>query len=390
MSDPQAFIPLCVPEIRGREWEYVKDCLDTGWVSSVGSYVDRFEAMMAEATGASHAVAVVNGTNALQIALILAGVRPGDAVLCSDITFIASANAIRYCHAEPIFIDCEPEEWQMDPALVEDFFCSRVERRDDGAYDRVSGRRIAAVMPVHILGSPVDLDRIQAAAKAYGVPVVEDAAEALGTEYKGRRISGAGSASACFSFNGNKLVTSGGGGCLTTNDPETARRAKHLTTQAKDDPMEYIHSETGYNFRMVNLLAAVGCAQLELLDEYIAAKHAIAARYEEALAGIEGLSAMPSPRHGSPTRWLYTIHVDPEVYGQDARALMHRLAKQNIQARRLWEPMHLSKAQPGAEFIGSGVSDQLYQTALSLPCSVGLSQDDQDRVTAALADSAAP
>jgi perosamine synthetase len=383
-SATQTFIPLSVPEIRGREWEYVKDCLDTGWVSSVGSYVNKFEEMMAEATGAPHAVAVMNGTNALHIALLLAGVKPGEAVLCSDITFIASANAIRYAFAEPVFIDCDPETWQMDPLLVRDYLENRCERRPEGVFDLATGRRVAAVMPVHILGHPVDLHPIQRAAEEFGIPVVEDAAEALGTEYKGRRIGSHSSFAACFSFNGNKILTTGGGGCLVTDDPEVARRAKHLTTQAKDDPWEYIHSETGFNYRMVNILAAIGCAQLELLDEYIGIKREIARRYTEALAEIPGLEPLPASPLGASTYWLYTIRVKPLVYGRDSRRLMRDLQDRGIQSRPLWEPMHMSRAQAGAEFVGSGVSESLYREALSLPCSVGLTLDDQIRVLDAL------
>ncbi|MCG9895588.1 MAG: DegT/DnrJ/EryC1/StrS family aminotransferase, partial [Fimbriimonadaceae bacterium] len=254
------------------------------------------------------------------------------------------------------------------------------ERRDGGCFDRESGKRLAAIMPVHILGGAVDLDRFLEIGRTWDVPIVEDAAEALGTRYHGRPIGSHGSFAACFSFNGNKILTTGGGGCLVTDDPEVARRAKHLTTQAKDDPLEYIHSETGYNYRMVNLLAAVGCAQLEMLGEYVGIKREIGRAYREAFADLPGVTPMPQPAGREGTEWLFTVLIEPEVFGMDAKTMVGELQKRKIQARRLWEPMHLSRAQEGSEFYGSGVSEWLYARAISLPCSVGLSAADRQRV----------
>ncbi|AIE86645.1 DegT/DnrJ/EryC1/StrS family protein [Fimbriimonas ginsengisoli Gsoil 348] len=383
-ASTEEFIPLSVPELRGNEWLYLKECLDTGWVSSAGPFVERFERQIAAAVGAAHAVAVVNGSAALQIALQVAGVKPGDLVLCSDITFIASANAIRYANAEPVLIDCEPDYWQIDVNLVRRYLSEECERRDGQVFERARQRRVSAIMPVHILGHAVDLAPIQAIAAEYGLPVVEDAAEALGTVYRGRRIGSHGTRATCFSFNGNKILTTGGGGAIVTDDPAVAARAKYLTTQAKDDPVEYIHSEIGYNYRMPNMLAAFGCAQLEMLDSYVEKKREIAARYAEALGGVKGLSVMPTPPYGESTYWLYTIKIDAEGFGEDWRGVLRRLTELNIQTRPLWEPMHMSKVHRDCRFVGSTISENLYRSCLSLPCSVGLSPSDQDRVIRAL------
>lgn len=377
------FVPLSVPEVRGNEWSYIKECLDTGWVSSVGSFVDRFEEEFARIVGARHAIAAVNGTAALHIGLLLAGVQPGDEVLVSNLTFIASANAAKYSGAIPVFIDAESDYWQMDPKKLSAFLEANCTVRDGGCYNRLTNRRISAILPVHILGHSVDLDAIQALADKYGIPIVEDAAEALGTQYKGRPIGASGNI-CCFSFNGNKLITTGGGGMIVCNDETTAKRAKYLTTQAKDDPREYIHNETGYNYRLTNILAAMGCAQLEQLEGYIARKLEIAAKYERALSQARGLTPMPCAEWCRSTRWLYTILVDEAQYGESSRALMQRLQESKIESRPLWQPMHQSPALAGCLATPCEVSESLAAQALSLPCSVGLTEADQDRVISAL------
>ncbi len=380
----QTFIPLSVPEIRGNEWKYVKECLDTGWVSSVGAYVDRFEQDMARTVGSKYAVSVVNGTNALHIAMVVAGVKPGDEVVCSDITFIASANAIRYTGAIPTLIDCEPEYWQLDVHLLRKFLTEECERTNGVLTNRNTGRRVAAIMPVHILGHSVDLDPVLELANEFGLPVIEDAAEGLGTRYKGRRVGSSDSFAACISFNGNKILTTGGGGALVTNNQDVAARAKYLTTQAKCDPIEYIHDEVGYNYRMPNLLAAMGCAQLEQLDDYLAIKKKIASKYHESLGDVPGITVMPHAQWCDPSYWLYTVLVDESTYGEDCRSLMRRLGGQNIQSRPLWEPMHMSKVHGDGYYYGGTVSERLYKTALSIPCSVGLTVEDQARVIKAI------
>jgi perosamine synthetase len=378
---PQAgFIPLSVPEIGGNEWRYIKECLDTGWVSSVGSFVDRFERELASKVGTRHAVACSSGTAALHVALILAGVKPDDEVLVSDLTFIAPANAVRYVGAWPVFIDAEPEYWQMDPQKVEDFLTRHCRSVRGELRNKKSGRRVKAVMPVHVLGHPVDLDPIIERSRRHGLAVVEDATECLGARYKGRPVGSAGDVS-CFSFNGNKVITTGGGGMVVTDNAEWAKRARYLTTQAKDDPIEFVHGEIGYNYRLTNIQAAMGCAQLELLDEYVARKRRTAAAYARSLADVPGMTPMRQAPWAESIWWMYTVLVDRRRYGLDSRALLRRLEEAGIQARPLWQPMHRSPAHRGLESGSFPVAERLNRDGLSLPCSVGLTRHEQARVT---------
>ncbi|CAN5788128.1 LegC family aminotransferase [soil metagenome] len=376
------FIPLCEPRIGGNEWPYVKECLDTGWVSSVGEYVNRFERTLAEYVGAPHAVATANGTAALHIALLVCGVQPDDEVLVSSMTFIASGNVVRYCSAWPVFVDCDPDYWQMDPARLAEFLETRCRFESGRVINRASGRRVSAILAVDILGHPVDMHAILEIARRYDLKVVEDATESLGASYKGRRLGTLADA-ACFSFNGNKVITTGGGGMFVTNDDVLARRARHLTTQAKSSPDEYIHDEVGYNYRLTNLQSAVGCAQLEQLDSFIARKLSIAETYRRHLA-IPGISWQLEAPWATGIFWLFTILVDEAVFGSGARQLRDRLATLSIQTRCLWQPLHRSPAFVGAESVGGEVADRLFDTSLSLPSSVGLSQAQQERVIAAI------
>ena len=378
-APPAGFIPLLVPEIRGNEWRYVKECLDTNWVSSVGAFVDRFESEIASRAGTRFAVATVNGTAALHVALLLAGVKPEDEVLVSTLTFIAPVNAIRYVGAWPVFIDAERDYWQMDPSGVVDFLERGCRWHEGALYNRRTGRRVSAVIPVHILGHPVDLDPIIEVARKYELRVIEDATEGLGAAYKGRGVGSFGDM-ACFSFNGNKIITTGGGGMLVTSNEEWARKAKYLTTQAKDDPIEYVHQEVGYNYRLTNLLAAMGCAQMEQLDTYIAAKRRIAKRYSDGLKGLPGISLMKEAAWASSTWWMYTVLVDEAAFGMDSRQLLGSLNANKIQTRPLWQPIHRSGAHGGRSAAEMPVAEKLYRQALSLPCSAGLSEEEQGRV----------
>jgi perosamine synthetase len=378
------FIPLSVPEIRGNEWEYVKECLDSGWVSSVGSYVERFERMVAEQAGTRYAVATVNGTSALHISLLVAGVRPDDEVLVSTLTFIAPVNAIRYAGAWPVFVDAEPAYWQIDPERVQDFIERDCEWINNELRNRHTGRRVSAIVPVHILGHPVDMEPILTIARKYDLKVIEDSTEALGSMYRGKSPGSCGDIG-CFSFNGNKIITTGGGGMIVTDREDWAKRAKHLTTQAKDDPIEYIHGEIGFNYRLTNVLAAIGCAQMEQLGSYVAKKRSIAARYQHGFAGIAGLTPMKNASWAESTYWMYTILVDPVEFGMDSRQLLRVLELQKIQTRPLWQPIHLSPAHTVKVVAQSlPVAEHLADHALSLPCSVNLSEHDQDRVISAI------
>ena len=380
---PEGFIPLSVPEIRGNEWLYVKECLDTGWVSSVGSYVERFEAEMARAAGTRFAVATVNGTAALHTALLVAGVRPDDEVLVSTLTFIAPANAVRYVGAWPVFIDAEPATGQMDPARVAEFLERGCVARGGEVFDRETGRRVKAIIPVHILGHPVDMDPVLERARRFGLAVVEDATESLGATYRDRRVGQLGDM-ACFSFNGNKIITTGGGGMLVTDHETWARKARYLTTQAKDDPVEFVHDHIGYNYRLTNVLAAIGVAQLEKLPEYVATKRRIAARYAEALRDVPGLTLLGEANWARATFWMSVVRVDPEPFGSDSRALLRALEVRRIQTRPLWQPIHQSRAHAGSPRVGGAVAERFNRECLTLPCSVGLSPADQETVVRAL------
>jgi perosamine synthetase len=376
-------VPLCVPEISGREWEYVKECLDTGWVSSVGSFVDRFEEDMAAKTGVRYAVATVNGTAALHIALLVAGVQPLDEVLVSTLTFIAPANAVRYAGAFPVFIDAEPIHWQMDPDKVAEFLDRGCRWSKTQLINKQSGRRVRAILPVHILGHPVHMEPLLELAQKYNLVIIEDATESLGAKYKGRMTGCLGDI-ACFSFNGNKIITSGGGGMITTDRKDWADKARYLTTQAKDDPIEYIHKEIGYNYRLTNIQAAMGCAQLEQLSRRIEAKRRIAERYGKALHGIRGITCMEEAAWAFSTYWMYTTLIDAVLFGAESRKVLKKLEEKGIQTRPLWRPIHLSPVHASASRWNFPVAENLYSCALSLPCSTNLSDLDQQRVIEAL------
>jgi len=373
------YVPLCIPELRGNEWKYIKECLDTAWVSSVGAYVDRFEAGMADFVGTPYAVAVVNGTAALHISLLVAGVQPDDEVLVSTMTFIAPVNAIRYAGAWPVFIDSEPETWQMDPRQVSDFLNNECDSRDGELWNRHTGRRVKAIIPVHILGHPVDMDPIMETARRFHLTVIEDSTESLGARYK-EQPTGCIGDMACFSFNGNKLITTGGGGMIVTSNKEWAEKARYLTTQAKDDRVEFIHNEIGYNYRLTNVLAALGVAQLEQVESYIAAKRRIADVYDAAFRDVPGLTLMPDAPWAYSVKWMYTILVDEMVYGMDSRALLKKLREAQIETRPLWQPAHQSPAHQDAFAMPCPVAERLKREAISLPCSVGLTDEQQRRV----------
>lgn len=378
-AESDEFVPLCVPEVRGNEWAYIQECLDTNWVSSVGAFVTRFEQELAAYVGAQYGVATVNGTAALHIALLVAGVEADDEVLVSDLTFIAPVNAIRYVGAWPVFIDVEPHYWQMDPQKVCDFLTHECHWQQGELRNKRTGRRVRAIIPVHILGHPVDLDPILVIAQQYDLVVIEDATESLGAKYKENSVGHLGHLG-CFSFNGNKLITTGGGGMLVTDNATWAEKAKYLTTQAKDDPLEFIHGTVGFNYRLTNIQAAMGCAQLELVDEYIQAKRQIANHYTAALTDISGLVPMREADWAFSVFWLYTCLIDPDLYGDDSRRLLQKLQMAGIQTRPLWQPMHLSPANKKCQSYYGDVAEKLNATALSLPCSVGLTAKQQQRV----------
>lgn len=377
------FIPLSVPHLAGNEWSYIKECLDTGWVSSVGKFVDRFEHEFAQKVGAKAAVACASGTAALHVSLLVAGVKPDDAVLLSTLTFIAPANAIRYVNAWPVPMDVEPRYLQMDTAKLATFLEDGCRWENGTLREKVTGRRVSAIVPVHILGHPCDMDPILALAEKFGLAVIEDATESLGSSYKGRATGTLGRLG-CFSFNGNKIITTGSGGMIVTDDLALARHAKHLTTQAKQDALEFVHDEVGYNYRLSNISAAFGVAQLEKLDEYTADKRRIAARYDSAFTELRGLRTPETAQWAKSNEWLYTVRVDSKLFGMDSRALMRHLRSLNIETRPLWQPMHRSPAHPDGHGARCDEADRIHAEALSIPCSVGLTPEHQERVIDAI------
>lgn len=372
------FVPLAEPLLVGNEWKYVKECLDTGWVSSVGPFVERFEREVAGYVGAAHGVAVASGTAGLHTALLAVGVGPDDEVLVSDLSFIATANAVRYCHAYPVFMDVDAATWQMDPEKVEEFLRTMCERRGDGCYNRATGRRVRAIVPVHILGFACAIERIVETAREYGLRVVEDAAEALGVRYRERHAGTFGDIGV-LSFNGNKVITAGGGGVLVTDNRAHAEYARYLSTQAKDDAVEWVHNEVGYNYRLTNIQAAVGVAQLEQLDPFIEKKRAIAARYEAAFRGVGAITTMPRIRDVAATYWLYTVLVPEATTLEARRALIKRLNASRIGARPLWHPGHTLPPYRDCPAFRIVHSPRLYARGVSLPSGAGLTPADQQR-----------
>ena len=375
-------IPNAVPYLGGNEWAYIKECLDTNWVSSAGPFVDRFERAMADRVGAAHGVATASGTAALHVALLLAGVEPGDEVLVPALTFIASANAVRYCGAFPTLLDSEAESWGLDPAKTEEFLEKCCERRAAGLIDRDTGRRVRAILPVHLYGHPVDLDPLLELSRRFELPLVEDAAESLGARYKGRPV-GVDGLVGCLSFNGNKIVTSGGGGMIVTNDAELARRARHLTTQAREPGDEWVHRDLGFNYRLTSLHAALGLAQVEQLDAFVADKRATARAYDEALARLGGATPLGEAPWAFSNFWMYSVLLDPRRYG-DIPRLVRLAAKDGIQLRPLWYPLHRQPALADCRAYRVEVADRLHAVGVSLPCSVGITEDERARVIAFL------
>ncbi len=376
-------IPLSVPFIKGKAWNYVKDCLDTGWVSSVGSYVKRFEEAIAQEGGRPYAVACVNGTSALHTALMTAGITAGDEVIMPALTFAAPAFAVSYCGAYPVFMDVEKQYWQIDVNKLESFLRNHCDYRRRQLYNRTTKRPVKAVIAVHLLGHPADMMPIMALARKYNLVVIEDAAESIGASYKGRKVGGIGHIG-CFSFNGNKIMTAGGGGMMVTDNKSWAKRAKYLTTQSKDDELEYIHHEVGYNYRLCNIQAALGLSQLEQLGGFIAAKKRISMRYARGLKDIQGLTLPQLAPWADAYTWLYTVLIDNKIFSRNSRQLLTYLEQQGIQTRPLWRPLHLLKPYQKCLTYQVSVAVDLYQRALSLPSSVNLSPKDQCRVIDAI------
>lgn len=367
------FVPLHEPNFNGNEWAYVKECLDTGWVSSVGKFVDRFEENLATYTGVKRAVAVVNGTAALHICLLLAGVKAGDEVLMPALTFVATANAVSYCGAIPHFIDSEETTLGVDPRKLATYLKEIAELRGESCYNRLTGRRIKAVVPMHTFGHPVDLDPLCTLCRNFGIELIEDAAESLGSLYKGKHTGQWGRLSA-LSFNGNKTITTGGGGAILTNDEELGLLAKHITTTAKvPHRWEFCHDMVGFNYRMPNINAALGCAQLEQLPSFLTHKRALAVRYYQAFSGIKGVRFFTEPEFARSNYWLNTLLLDEELTGE-RDAILAATNDIGIMTRPAWTPMqrlHMFKDAPRMDL---SVAENLAARVINIPGSAFLGE----------------
>lgn len=366
-------IPLSVPNLSGNEWKYVKECLDTNWVSSVGSFVDKFEKDFADYIGAKYAVSVVNGTAALHMALQIAEVNQNDYVIVPNITFIASINAIKYCYASPILVDVLPDTWQMDVDLLEEFLRNNTYQENNACYLKENKRKIKAIMPVHVLGNMCEMDKIMELAQKYHLSIVEDSTEALGSFYQNQHAGTFGEMG-CFSFNGNKIMTTGGGGMIVTNDEKTAKKAKHLTTQAKSHNFEYIHDEVGYNYRLVNILAAMGVAQLEQMPNFLKRKKEIYQYYTENLKGLP-ISFQKDTENSKPNYWLFTVCIEKQ------KDLMPYLIEKKIQVRPFWRPMNMLEMFKGDIYVSKEDNAfKIYEKSVSLPCSTNITDQELEKV----------
>lgn len=374
-------IPLSVPNIARNERVYVDQCLESGWVSSAGPFVTRFEEEFANFVGAQHAVAVCNGTAALHVAMVALGLQPQDEVLTPTITFVATVNAVRYCAACPVFFDCD-EFFNIDVAAVQRFVEQRCELRNGELFNRRSGRRVWGILPTHVFGNAADIPRLSELAGRYNLVMLEDAAEAVGTFVNGRHI-GRSSRAACYSFNGNKIMTTGGGGMVTTDSSELAAHIKYLSTQAKDDPLRFIHDNVGYNYRLTNLQAALGVAQLECMPEFLSAKRRIHERYRTALAGSDLFSLAEVPSSDASNFWLNNLRLCGANAGRALDFVRH-LGAHGIEARPIWWPNHLQR--PFREFEAFEISQAAIEVerVVSIPSSTGLTESDQGRVIEAV------
>ena len=377
-------IPLAIPDLSGNEARYLQECVESNFVSSVGPFVDRFEDMVGDAVGAAAAVAVSSGTTGLHAALNAVGVGPGDLVILPAYTFIASANAISHCGAKPWLFDIDPDSWTLDVNLLKESLEAETELQDGRLIHRASRQRVAAIMPVYAFGLPADMNPIIETAKAFSLPVVADAAAAAGATYKGRAVGDPGADLSVFSFNGNKTVTAGGGGAIAGHDQALLDRIRHLTTTARVGP-DYTHDQVGFNYRMTNLQAAVGCAQMERFDGLVAAKRRIRENYDTRLARIPGLAAFPAPPWAESACWISGAICDTEQLAASARKV---LIAAGFDAKLFWKPMHLQPPYADAPATAQTHSNEIWKRILPLPNSTSLTQDEQDLIIDALVASA--
>ena len=359
------------PELAGNEWAYVKECLDDGWVSSVGPFVDKFEHALGDLTGAPFVIAANSGTSALHACLMVAGVEPGDEVITPALTFVATANAVSYCGAVPHFVDVAEESLGLDPAALDAHLQETTERTDADLRNRQTNRSIKAVIAMHTFGHPCDLDGLMAVCQRHGIVLIEDAAESLGSYYKDRHTGNFGHLAA-LSFNGNKIVTTGGGGAILTHDESLAKRARHKTTTAKQaHPYEFIHDEVGYNYRLTNVAAAIGVAQLEQLPDMLARKRELADQYSEAFADIEGVSVKTEPRDCRSNYWLNALLLDaPDTALRNA--VLEACNEAGFMCRAAWRPMHQLPMFGDCPRSSLAKTEDLYARIINIPSSASL------------------
>lgn len=365
------FIALHEPCFAGNEWSYVKECLDTGWVSYKGSFVERFERDLAEFTGVKYAVVTVNGTAALHICIKLTGVKPGDEILLPSLTFVATANAVKYVDCIPHFVDSDEETLGLDPRKLYDYMQQIAEIRGDTCFNKRTNRPIRVVIPVHTFGHPVELDLLTELCERFKLTLIEDAAESLGSYYKGLH-TGRWGKSAVLSFNGNKIITTGGGGAILTDDKTIAEQAKHLTTTARiTDSWGFNHDQIGYNYRLPNINAAIGCAQLEQLPGFVTKKRNLAGLYKQVIGDIDGVRLFAEPAYARSNYWLNTLILDPE-YEQERDNFLEISNVNGIMTRPAWKPMHRLPMFQDCPRMDLSVAESLEKRIINIPSSVFL------------------
>ncbi|MBC1193987.1 aminotransferase class I/II-fold pyridoxal phosphate-dependent enzyme [Microcystis aeruginosa BLCCF158] len=367
-------ILLSTPHIGERELAFVQEAFTTNWIAPVGPHVDAFEQEFCQVVGSSHAAALSSGTAALHLALRLLGISRGDQVFCSTLTFIASANPIVYQGGIPVFIDSDRKSWNMNPDLLREAIEKRAKQ----------GRLPKALVLAHLYGQSADLDPILEVCNEYEIPLIEDAAEALGATYKSKSPGIFGKIG-IYSFNGNKIITTSGGGMLVSEDKKLVDQARFLATQARDTAPHYQHSEIGYNYRLSNVLAGIGRGQLQVLKDRVAARRHNFEVYQQALGKLPGIEFMPEASFGMATRWLTCLTIAPEAFGVDREKLRHALAQEQIEARPVWKPLHLQPVFADCECIGGAIAEDLFERGLCLPSGSNLTDEDRERVIQAIA-----
>jgi dTDP-4-amino-4,6-dideoxygalactose transaminase len=360
---------LSPPHMSGKELEFIRQAFESNYIAPVGPMVDAFERELAEELNVPHVLSTASGTAAIHLAARCLDLQPGDEVWASTLTFIGSVAPIVYERARPVFIDADPKTWTLDPALLSEALTTAAKRNE----------LPKAIVPTDLYGQSCDLDTIVKTSARYGVPVVCDSAEAMGTEYRGRK-AGSGALMAAYSFNGNKVITTSNGGALASANEKLIQRARYLSTQARQPVVHYEHTDVGYNYRLSNILAAIGRAQLRVLADRVARRRQIFQQYVDGLGDLPGLSFMPEAPYGRHSRWLTVITIDPVQFGTDVETIRLALESRNIESRPMWKPMHRQPVFSSARTIGGAVADRLYAQGLCLPSGSNMSQSDQDQV----------